>query len=30
MVVQYGNELEAPPEMLPSGWAAVLCLYELR
>jgi len=30
MVVQYGNELDAPPEMLPSGWAAVLCLYELR
>ena len=30
MVVKYGKEMEAPPEMLPSGWAAVLCLYDLR
>lgn len=30
MVVKYGKGLEEPPDMLPSGWAAVLCLYELR
>ena len=30
MVVKYGNEMEVPPDMLPSGWAAVLCLYDLR
>lgn len=30
MVVKYGRELEAPPNMLPSGWAAVLYLYGLR
>ncbi len=30
MVVKYGNEMNEPPEMLPSGWAAVLCLYDLR
>ena len=30
MVVKYGTEMEKPPEMLPSGWAAVLCLYDLR
>ena len=30
MVVKYGKELEGPPDMLPSGWAAVLCLYNLR
>ena len=30
MVVKYGKELEEPPDMLPSGWAAVLCLYGLR
>jgi len=30
MVVKYGRELDEPPHMLPSGWAAVLCLYELR
>jgi len=30
MVVKYGKELEEPPDMLPSGWAALLCLYELR
>ena len=30
MVVKYGKEMEKPPEMLPSGWAAVLCLYNLR
>ncbi len=30
MVVKYGEELECPPQVLPSGWAAVLELYELR
>ena len=30
MVVKYGAELNEPPEMLPSGWAAVLYLYGLR
>jgi hypothetical protein len=30
MAVKCGKELEAPPEMMPSGWAALLCLYGLR
>lgn len=30
MIVRYGEILEAPPGELPSGWAAVLCLYGLR
>ena len=30
MTVKYGKELKEPPEMLPSGWAALLCLYNLR
>jgi hypothetical protein len=30
MVVKYGKELECPPQVLPSGWAAVLELYRLR
>jgi hypothetical protein len=30
MLVKYGLELEAPPCLLPSGWAAVLSLYGLR
>jgi len=30
MVVKYGKELEEAPNMVPSGWAAVLCLYGLR
>ena len=30
MVCKYGKELQTPPQMLPSGWAAVLCLYNLR
>jgi len=29
MAVRYGN-LEAPPETLPSGWAAFLYLFNLR
>lgn len=30
MAVRYGKELEAPPNMLPNGWAAFLYLYDLR
>jgi hypothetical protein len=30
MAIKYGRELNAPPESLPSGWAAVLYLYGLR
>ncbi len=30
MGVRYGKALEAPPRLLPSGWAAFLYLYELR
>jgi len=30
LVVKYGRELDAAPKMLPSGWAAVLYLYNLR
>ena len=30
MVVKYGKELEECPEVLPSGWAALLYFYNLR
>jgi hypothetical protein len=30
VAVKYGKELEAAPDMLPSGWAALLCLYNIR
>ena len=30
MVCKYGRELSEPPQMLPSGWAAVLYLFNLR
>jgi len=30
MAVKYGKELQTAPSMLPSGWAALLCLYNLR
>ena len=30
MAIEYGQKLESPPQTLPSGWAAVLYLYELR
>jgi hypothetical protein len=30
MVCKYGRELDAPPKLLPSGWAAMLYLYKLR
>ena len=29
MAVRYAN-LEKPPQLLPSGYAALLCLYGLR
>jgi hypothetical protein len=28
--IQYGRQLDAAPTTLPSGWAAVLYLYDLR
>ncbi|MDL1871188.1 hypothetical protein FBR05_03180 [Deltaproteobacteria bacterium PRO3] len=30
MICKYTEELEEPPDLLPSGWAAVLHLYNLR
>lgn len=30
MATRYGQELEEPPTLLPSGWAALLYLYGLR
>jgi hypothetical protein len=30
MAVRYGRDLAFPPRFLPSGWAALLCLYDLR
>jgi len=30
MVCKYGRQLETPPNALPSGWAAVLYLFDLR
>ena len=30
MTVKYGKELESAPDCMPSGWAAVLYLYDLR
>ena len=30
MAVKYGKELPASPTLLPSGWAALLCLYNIR
>lgn len=30
MAVKYGEELKEPPSPLPSGWAALLYLYNLR
>ena len=30
MICQYGRQLEAPPNPMPSGWAAVLYLYNMR
>ncbi|MCY3022559.1 MAG: hypothetical protein NTW87_26565 [Planctomycetota bacterium] len=30
MAVKYGRDLEFPPNSLPSGWAVLLYLYDLR
>ncbi len=30
MAVKHGRELEYPPNVMPSGWAALLYLYNLR
>jgi hypothetical protein len=30
MAVKYGRELKYPPRSMPSGWAALLYLYNLR
>jgi hypothetical protein len=30
MTIKYGHELNEPPQILPSGWAALLCLFNLR
>lgn len=30
MAIKYGRELETPPQVMPSGWAALLYLYNLR
>jgi len=30
MAVRYGRELEFAPNLMPSGWAALLYLYNLR
>ena len=30
MAVKYGKELNEAPSTLPSGWAALLCLYNMR
>lgn len=30
MAVKYGKELETAPDVLPSGWATVLYLFDLR
>ena len=30
MACKYGKELEAAPNIMPTGWAAVLYLYNLR
>jgi hypothetical protein len=30
MAVEYGRTLESPPQVMPSGWAALLYLYNLR
>jgi hypothetical protein len=30
MACKYGKELESPPDCMPSGWAALLYLYDLR
>jgi hypothetical protein len=30
LAVKYGKELKTAPAILPSGWAAILCFYNMR
>jgi hypothetical protein len=30
MALKYGRSLEHPPRLMPSGWASLLYLYNLR
>jgi hypothetical protein len=30
MMAKYAKQLDSEPQCLPSGWAAVLYLFELR
>jgi hypothetical protein len=30
MAIKYGRELDTPPQPMPSGWAALLYLFNLR
>lgn len=30
MACRYARELDQAPDVLPSGWAALLCLYDMR
>jgi hypothetical protein len=30
MACKYGKELKSPPDIMPSGWAALLYLFDLR
>ena len=30
MMCKYGNSIEEPPQIMPSGWAVILCLYNSR
>ena len=30
IAVKYAGVLDEPPQMLPTGWAALLCLYGIR
>lgn len=30
MAIKYGKEIDEPPRLLPSGWAGLLYLYNLR
>jgi len=30
MMIKYGTELKEAPHTLPSGWASVLYLYNMR
>ena len=30
MACRYARELDEAPDVLPSGWAALLCLHDMR